>query len=138
MPNRLKDVPAMARARTSIAPERYKRVRLALRRLENPLRFALPGMRGLDVVLEDRLWLCVDRTLDDLPIVAWLDFEAGAQRALHEAVPCRVQFYHFHAQAIMDAILEHVDRLLEERLAARLPSPGPAAVTPLRRRRRSR
>lgn len=136
MPNRLKDVPAMARARTAIAPERYKRVRLALRRLENPLRFALPGMRGLDVVLEDRVWLCVDRTLDDLPIIAWLDFAAGAERPLHEAVPCRVQFYHFHAQGIMDTVLDHVHTLLGERLARAAPATPTGSVSPLRRPRR--
>ncbi len=133
MPNRLQDVPAMARARTAIAPQRYTRVRLALRRLENPLRLALPGMRGLDVLLEDHVWLCVDRTLDDLPIIAWLDFEAGAERPLHEPVPCRVQFYHFHAQGIMDAVLDHIHRLLGERLAQMAPPLGTGRVCRLRR-----
>lgn len=121
MPNRLSEVPAMASARMRMPAKRYARARQALRHTADPLRMALQGLRGLDVIIEEQVWLCVDRTLDDLPVIAWLEFEPEPGRGLLDPVPCRVQFYHFHAQAIMDCVLERVDELLEARLADVLP-----------------
>lgn len=130
MPNRLSDVPAMATARMSMPAQRYARARRAIRHAHGSLRTALRGLRGLDLIVEEQLWLCVDRTLEDLPVIAWLDFHPEPGRGLHDPIPCRVQLYHFHAQAIMDTVLERMDEFLEASLAEVLPA-GHGDVRPL-------
>lgn len=135
MPNRLSDVPPMASARMAMPAVRVARARRAVTEAGGPLRAEIVGLRGLDAVVEEHVWLCVDRTLDDLPVVAWLEFAPLSRQALHEPVPCRVQFYHFHAQAIMSRVLECIDTLLEAQLARHRP-PADGEVLPFRPPRR--
>jgi hypothetical protein len=98
----------------------YNRVRLSLRRIANPLRVALPGHRGLEMILDDRVWLCVDALHDDQPILAWHAFEA--RNGLHEPVACRLHVYHMHGGLVMGTALEALDAVLRVRLAP--PSSG--------------
>lgn len=96
----------------------YNHVRLALHRLGNPLRVALPEHRGLEIILDDHLWLCVDTTSDDQPIMAWLDFDTSRHNeALYESVPCQLYLYHTHAGLVMGSALDALDQSLTERLA---------------------
>ncbi len=95
---------------------RYNRVRLALLRLGEPLRLDLPDLRHLAVELTATAWVCVDASLDDLPVAAWTDF--APRDSLHQPVPCRLRLYHAQAELILDRIGTSVDRLLAERLAA--------------------
>ena len=95
----------------------YNRVRLALRRLGCPLRVALPRHRGLEAILDDDAWLCVDTTRDDLPVLAWRAFATCGRNSLHEPVDCRLDLYHWHAGLIMGTALEALDAALSTRLA---------------------
>lgn len=95
----------------------YNQVRLALQRLPRPLRIDLPRHRGLELCLEDDIWLCVDAARNDLPVLAWHSFDVGGRVALHEPVACRLNLYHIHAGLVMGTILEELERLLRERLA---------------------
>ena len=52
----------------------YNRGRLALLRLGYPLRITLHQHRGLEVILDKAMWLCVDSNKDDQPILAWREF----------------------------------------------------------------
>lgn len=61
--SRLDEIPILRSAATTVPAVRYNRVRLALRRLENPLRLELPRLRSLDMILEDEAWALVDRGL---------------------------------------------------------------------------
>jgi hypothetical protein len=47
----------------------YNRGRLALLRLGDPLRVPLPLHRGLVVILNSAIWLCVDSFADNQPVV---------------------------------------------------------------------
>lgn len=96
----------------------YNRARLALLRVGSPLRFELPHLRGMDLILGESEWVCVDRTLNDLPVLAWTDFETRGRAALHTPVRCRLRFYHAHASLIIRTILEDLDAQLEPLLAA--------------------
>jgi hypothetical protein len=101
----------------------YNQVRLALLRLGNPLRVALPGHRGLEIILEDSHWVCVNSAFDDQPIMAWLDFDTRKHnKALHEPVPCQLHLYHMHAGLIMGSALDALEQSLIEQLADR-PTP---------------
>lgn len=96
----------------------YNHVRLALRRLGNPLRVALPGHRGLEMILYDKCWLCVDSTNDDQLILAWLNFDTRRHnQALFEPVPCQLNLYHIHAGLVMGSALDALDESLSQSLA---------------------
>ena len=99
----------------TIAAAQYNRVRLALRRLGKPLRLEMPRLR-VEIVLDDRVWLCHRPLSSELPVLAWTDFEARG-RALHEPVHCVVHLYHFHAGLLMGVALDGLDSVLVERLS---------------------
>ncbi len=111
---RLNDIPTLKSLPSTVTADRYNRVRLALRRLENPLRIELPKLRSLDFILEDEIWAIVDRDLNDIPVVAWTDFEHRS--ALHQPVQCTLRYFHAHADVIMDKALDKLDIILEARL----------------------
>jgi hypothetical protein len=128
--SRLRDIPALKVMDSVVAAKHYNRVRLALTRLDNPLRFPLPHLRGLDMVLTDHAWVCVDRTLNDLPVLAWTDFQVQGRLALHAPVSCRLRFFHAYAGLIVGTLLQDVAVILAERLIQAQP-PLKRRVTPL-------
>ena len=94
----------------------YNAIRLALRRIANPLRVDLPQHRGLSVILDDHVWFCVDGLHDDLPVLAWRDFEVHERSSLQEAVNCRLHLYHAQAGLIMGSALEALEIAVVEQL----------------------
>lgn len=113
---RLRDLPVYERLSDSIDAERFNRVRLALRRLANPLRFELAGLHGLDLSLEDAAWVCADRTLNDMPVLAWVGFALSRRVGLHLPVACELRYYHAHAGVIRGRVLALMDEVLTSRL----------------------
>jgi len=116
MKSRIEDVPKLKTEPSLIDGSLYNQVRLALLRLENPLRLKLPGLRGMDILLDSHAWVCVDRTLYDLPVLAWTDFDNSERSGLHEPTRCLLHYYHIHADLIGDTILETIRRELGKRL----------------------
>lgn len=116
MSTRLDDVPAHKVETTYIEAARFNRVKLALLRLDNPIRLSLPGLKGMDVILEEETWVCVDRTLYDLPVIAWTDFDVLQRDNLHKPILCKQLLYHVHASVIIESVLSSMDFLLDERL----------------------
>jgi len=109
----------------------YNHARLALSRIANPLRVILPDHRGLEVILENNLWLCVDTFNDDQPIMAWLDFDTrNHNQALHEPVPCKLQLYHMHAGLVMGSALDALGIVLAETLSGNT-TPAKNEITPI-------
>ena len=100
----------------SIEASIYNHVRLALRRLDSPLRVAVPGHRGLEIILDDHIWLCVDANADDQPVMAWLDFGAHHRDNLHEPVSCTLELYHRSAGLVMGSVLDSLDETLVDQL----------------------
>ncbi len=97
----------------------YNHARLALRRASQPVRVSLPRHRCLEVIVEDHGWLCVDSAQDDLPILAWHDFDTTRHNAaLHEPVPCQLDLYHMQAGLIMGTALEALDEALADFISA--------------------
>lgn len=95
----------------------YNLARLALRRLHRPIRLELDGLRGLDAIIEDRYWLCVDTFTGDHPVLAWADFQARNRSALHEPVQCSLYLLHQHSGLIMGEALDALERALDTRLS---------------------
>ena len=108
----------------------YNRVLLALARLGEPLEVELPTLR-MSIRVERRWWL--GRSLiNDIPLMAWLEFQAG-DRGLHEPVPCCLHIYHFHAGLLAGHAPQCLVSALEERLA-RWQGSGRHRVAPLVRK----
>jgi hypothetical protein len=97
----------------------YNNVFLALRRLGDPLRLMLPGMRGFEMQLDHEAWVCLDRTSDNHPLLAWTGFRGNARSGLYEPVPCRLLLYHPYASLLMRNLPEEISRLLIRRLSQR-------------------
>ena len=101
----------------TIDADYYNHVRLALMRIANPLRVELPGHRGLEIILHDSYWFCIDSLRDDQPVMAWCDFDTRVHnQALHQPVTCRLCIYHLHAGLVMGSALEALDQTLVEKL----------------------
>lgn len=103
----------------------YNRARLALLRRGRPLRVAVPDHRGLEMILDDRHWLCVDSLHNDQPVLGWDEFETAGRDALHAPVRCRLCFYHVHAGLVMGSVLDALQQALlgTEAMDSLTPSP---------------
>lgn len=91
----------------------YNRGRLALLRLGYPLRVTLQQHRGLEVILDSTMWLCVDSNVEDQPVLAWREFKIHGRNNLHRPVACELWLYHSCAGLIMGSALDDLNRALE-------------------------
>jgi hypothetical protein len=132
MKSRIDEVPKLNTRSDTVDGRSYNQVLLALRRLKGPLRLTLPGLRGMDLLLDREAWVCVDRTLYDLPVLAWTDFEPASRRAIHEVVPCLLHYYHVNAELIAESVLATAAREIQKRLCNRTPAEHAARVRVLR------
>ena len=117
MKSRLNDIPIIKSVPSYVGATHFNRVRLSQLRLDESLRLELFSLRGLDIVIDDDAWVCIDRTLGDLPVLAWTDFDKNNRNGLHQPVPCKLRFYHNHADLICGTVLDDLGRILERRLS---------------------
>ncbi len=115
MASHTSDIPSLSVQSKTVEARFYNRVRLALIRLKRPLRFELAGVGKADILLTEEVWLCVDRSRDDLPLMAWTDFDKN-RTALHEPVHCKLRYFHVHAGMLAARVLPVLDKILEARL----------------------
>ncbi len=115
MKSYLIDIPVYERLETSVSAEHFNLVRIALKRLGSPIRLELPKLRTLDFLIDEETWIIVDRSLNDVPVMAWLDFETR-DRSLHEPLKCTLNLYHAHATIIQPRVIEAMTLLLGEKL----------------------
>ncbi|MGD8558881.1 MAG: hypothetical protein PVG89_03605 [Gammaproteobacteria bacterium] len=137
MKSRLNDIPIIKSVPSYVGATHFNRVRLSQLRLDKSLRLELFSLRGLDIVIEDDAWVCIDRTLGDLPVLAWTEFDRKNRKGLHQPVPCKLRFYHNHADLICGTVLDDLGRLLERRLA-KLRYKSTRKIVYLRRIRKAR
>jgi hypothetical protein len=117
MDSRLNEVPALRVQQGHVEARDYNQLRLAMLRLGRPLRLPIPKLRHLDLLLDTDAWICADRLLYDLPVVAWTDFQDRGREALHAPIPCTIRIYHAHAELIIPIVLSEANRILREQLA---------------------
>jgi hypothetical protein len=131
MKGRLDDIPVYELIESSVTAADYNLVQIALNRLGEPVEIPLTGLRRLELLLSRSAWVVVDHDMNDIPILAWTDFQTEGRATLHEPVACRLKTYHMHAKVI----LEQVTTFMEQELAARLAALQKACkienVTPL-------
>lgn len=129
MRSRLDDLPVFETRQVTMRAEDYNLVHIALKRLGNPIRVELPRLRTLDLILEKDAWIVVDRSLNDIPVIAWIDFNVSHRETLHEPVPCERRSYHTHALIIVDKVIEAMHLILGERLGAVSPTSAEQIVS---------
>jgi hypothetical protein len=116
MRSRLDNIPIYDTRESKIRAQDYNLVKIALKRLGSPIRVEIPNLRTLDFILEDDLWVIVDRSLNDIPVIAWLNFKDHERTSLHESIVCERRTYHTHAMIIIDKAIEALQLLLGEKL----------------------
>ena len=131
MKSKLEDLPTFETRRTEVEAIHYNLVQVALKRLGSPLRFTLPRLRTLDLHLEKDAWIVVDKSLNDIPVMAWVDFDTSGRASLHEAIPCTLKIYHSHAGILIKKVMEAMTLLIGEQLD--LPEDKPAKIMPLKK-----
>ena len=132
MRSRIDEVPKLRSENAVIDAGRFNRIRLALLRLGSPLRVPLTGLRGMDIIVDNKAWVCVDRTLYDLPVLAWTDFGFTERPGLHKPVNCVLHFYHVHADLITETVLATLVQALSEQLAQNTVSTSSPTTLPVR------
>lgn len=101
--------------------------RLALCRLGALVRVELSGLRGLEAIVEDRCWVCVETFHADRPVLAWTEFRNRNRSALDEPIQCSAYLMHHHSGLIMGEALDSLEAALEHRLQAHRDRAGEVA-----------
>lgn len=92
----------------------YNKGRLALLRYGSPLRITLSKHRGLEVILNEEIWLCVDSLSNDLPVLEWREFNIHARDNLYKPIPCKLCLYHNCAGLIMGSAIDDLHEALDQ------------------------
>lgn len=116
MYKRLASLPAHHSESGQVSAQRYDQVQTALRYLEPPLRFAIPTLRNLQMIVDNESWVCVDASLNNLPVAAWTAFQTQERGSLHGPVACRISHYHTHAGLVMETALCEMEKHLAQAL----------------------
>ena len=116
MKSRLEQLPRYQTDETQIEPALFNQVRLALIRLDDEIRFAVEGLQNLEVILHKDYWVCVDASLNDVPIFAWMHFQAEHRDNLHQPIQCKLYSYHAHAALIIEPVSTAISTEIDRRL----------------------
>lgn len=111
----LPDAPILSSQGASVDAYEYNLIHLALVRFGEPQWVRL-GVRDIDVFLSHRVWLCRDRRLDDMPLMAWTRFARGERAGPWAPVRCEVIYYHAYARVIGRQTLTEVASRLDAAL----------------------
>lgn len=117
MSSRLDDIPVFERRDTTLDANLYNLALIALKRLGHDLRFPLPKLRTLELIIEKDAWIIIDNSLNDIPVAAWLEFRREHHDVIQEPIHCELRLYHKDAGIILDRVLEAMGLLLGEQLA---------------------
>ena len=116
MYTRLDDMPIYELLDGTISALHFNHVQVALKRIGSSIRYPIPKLKHLDLILEKEAWIIVDRILNDIPIAAWTDFDIDQRKSLHEPIPCKIRLYHANANLILERTLDAMELLLGEQL----------------------
>ena len=119
--NRQNEVPVMTARQGKVEANHYNHVLTAMKRLGPELRFRIPKLKHLDLILQKDAWVVVDRALSDYPILCWTDFQTEDRANLHEPIACEIRIFHYCASMILKKTINAMEMLLGEELAKRKP-----------------
>ena len=99
----------------------FNHVQTALKHLGDQIRLKIPKLKHLDLIIQKDAWIIVDTVLNDVPVVAWTNFEIEQRDALHEPIQCEIRFFHYAASMVLNRTLEAMELMLGELLEKELP-----------------
>ena len=114
--SRIGDIPYYAQRNDKIDAKLYNLWRRAKLHLAQPIRLPLVDYAHCVMILEEHEWVCVDEQQNDLPILAWVEFEDKGRDALHLPIKCKLNYYHYAASKLRAHSLELMLDELEKRL----------------------
>jgi hypothetical protein len=130
---RLDDIPVYELREASVSAADYNLVQIAFNRLGEPVEIPLTGLRRLELILNRDAWIVVDHDQNDIPILAWTDFQGEGRSTLHESVPCQLKTYHMHATVILEQVTEFMEKELAKRLSELQKACEIENVTPIKK-----
>ena len=95
----------------------FNQAHTALKRIGQQIRFKIPTLNHLDLIVQEDAWIVVDRVLNDIPVVAWADFQTDGRDNLYKPVACEIRLYHFAARMILRTTLDSMEDILGQSLA---------------------
>jgi hypothetical protein len=101
-----------------IGAECYNCLRRALARADTsgPVWLDLPGLGTMKLALLPDAMVVADRALGHLPMAAWTGIAPGADRGLHEPVPCLLTLFHSRGERLIGAVEAAMQRQLRAHL----------------------
>jgi len=117
MYTRLEGMPVYETRDAQLNALHYNHVQVGLKRIHRSLRYNIPKLQQLVLILQKEAWIIVDHSLNDMPVAAWTDFETEGRNDLHQPIKCKLKLYHAHAHLILDRTLEAMELMLGEELA---------------------
>lgn len=95
----------------------YNVAQIALKRIGEQIRFKIPTLNHLDLIIQEDAWIVVDRVLHDMPVACWTEFQFEGRDNLHEPISCEVRIFHFAARTILKTTLDAMEEFLRESFA---------------------
>lgn len=114
------EVPQLSARAGKVDALYYNHVQTALKQLGNQIRLTIPKLKHLDLIIQKDAWIIVDIVLNDIPVVAWTNFETKGRDSLHEPIQCEIRFFHYAASMILNRTLEAMELMLGEELEQEL------------------
>ena len=122
------EVPQLASRKGKVDALYYNHVQTALKQLGPQIRLKIPKLKHLDLIIQKDAWIIVDTVLNDIPVVAWTNFETEHRDNLHEPIQCEIRFFHFAASMVLNRTLEAMELMLGEQLAELLPDDSTTVI----------
>lgn len=114
--SRVEGMPVYAQYDEMVSAKLYNLWRRVKLHFDLPLRIPLEGYRDLVMILETHEWVCADGSQNDMPVLAWVEFEDQGRDAIHLAVKCKLNHYHYAASKVHGPSLEIMESTLEKKL----------------------
>lgn len=114
--SRVDDVPVYEQRSDAIEAKLYNLWRRAKMHFAMPLRLEFDELPGVAMILDRDEWACVNTHQNDLPLLAWVEFEDQGRDTLHTPVPCKLNYYHYAASKYRGRVLQLMGVALERRL----------------------
>jgi len=101
MYTRHNEVPVFETRHAWVEASLFNQVTLRLKHFPKGMRFAIPGLKTLEMILQADAWIIVDKAFNDVPVAAWMDFETQHRDNLHLPVGCHVRLFHANAAIVL-------------------------------------
>ena len=118
--SRVGDVPVYEQRDDSVEAKLYNLWRRAKLHIKMPIRLEFDEIPGVAMILDTDEWACVNVKQNDLPLLAWVDFQDQGRASLHTSVACKLNYYHYAASRLRARVLQAMERELQKRLNERV------------------